>query len=150
MDDKRAYVKKAFQMYQTNKTTLFWKEQELKAIPVPGEGGVDYSKISVQGGNGNGTEEQFAKYADDRAALIEQITTLRKKIELVQRTISHFEIESRAKGKRHYEYIQQRWLMRRSFRHAAVECGIAESTAIFWIEEIYTVAEAIGQTYELF
>lgn len=150
MEDKRAYVKKAFQMYQTNKTTLFWKEQELKAIPVPGEGGVDYSKISVQGGNGNGTEEQFAKYADDRAALIEQITALRKKIELVQRTISHFEIESRAKGKRHYEYIQQRWLMRRSYRRAAIECGIAERTADFWIEEVFTVALAIGETYELF
>lgn len=150
MEDKRAYVKKAFQMYQTNKNTLFWKEQELKAVPVPGEGGVDYSKISVQCGNGNGIEEQFAKYADKRAALIEQITALRKKIELVRRTIEHFEVEHKAKGKRHYEYIQQRWLMRRSYRHAAIECGISERTSSLWIEEILIVAQAIAETYELF
>lgn len=148
--DKRVYVRKAFQMYQTNKTTLFWKEQELQSIPVPGEGGVDYSKISVQGGGGNGIEEQFVKYADKRAELRAEIAALKKKIELVKRTIEHFAVECKAKGKRHYEYIQQRWIMRRSYRRAAIECGIAESTAIFWTDEIYTVAQAIAETYELF
>lgn len=148
--DKRAYVRKAFQMYQTNKNALFWKEQELKSIPVPGEGAIDYSKISVQGGGGNGTEEQFAKYADKRAELCTEITALKKKIEIVKRTIEHFEVECKAKGKRHYEYIRQRWIMRRSYRRAAIECGIAESTAGFWIEEIFTVALAIAETYELF
>ena len=148
--DKRAYIKKAFQMYQTNKTSLFWKEQELKEIPAPGEGGVDYSKISVQSGGGNGTENQFIQYVDKRTEIMSKIDELRRKIELVRLTVKHFEIEAKAKGKRHYEYIQQRWLMRRSFRRAAIECGIAESTSIFWIEEIYTVAEAIGDSYELF
>jgi hypothetical protein len=119
--DKRGYIKKSFQMYQTNKTALFWKEQELKEMPAPGEGGVDYSKISVQGGNGNGTEEQFIRYAEKRAEIMSKIDELKRKIELVRLTIKHFEIESRAKGKRHYEYIQQRWLMRRSFRRAAIE-----------------------------
>jgi hypothetical protein len=147
--ERRLYVKKAFQMYQTNKTTLFWKEQEYKNIPVPGESAMNYDKISVQS-SGNGVEAQFIKYAEDRAKLKNEIDTLKRKIELVHLTIKHFEIEGRAKGKRHYEYIQQRWLMRRSFRRAAIECGIAESTAIFWTEEIYTVAESIAELDELF
>ena len=148
--DKRAYIKKAFQMYQTNKTSLFWKEQELKEIPAPGEGGVDYSKISVQSGGGNGTEEQFIRYVDKRTGLLAEIEQLKKKIELVKRTIEHFEIERKAKGKRYYEYIQQRWLMRRSYKRSAVELGIAERTSDFWVEEIFTMAEAIGEMFELF
>ena len=148
--EKRVYVRKAFQMYQTNKNTLFWKEQELKEMPAPGGGGVDYSKISVQGGAGNGTEEQFIRYVDKRTGLLEEITQLKKKIELVKRTIEHFEIERKAKGKRYYEYIQQRWLMRRSYKRSAVELGIAERTSDFWVEEIFTMAEAIGEMFELF
>ena len=148
--EKRVYVRKAFQMYQTNKNTLFWKEQELKEMPAPGEGGVDYSKISVQGGAGNGTEEQFIRYVDKRTGLLEEITQLKKKIELVKRTIEHFAVENRARGRRHYEYIQQRWLMRRSYRRAAIECGISEQTSDYWIMEIFNVAEAIGENHELF
>lgn len=148
MEGKREYVKKAFQGYLTNKNTLFWLEQELKTIPIPGESGMDYTKISVQGGGGN-IENQFAIYAERKAELERKIGELRNRIELVRRTIEHFAVEYKAKGKRHYEYIQQRFLMRRTYRRAAIEVGIAERTADLWLEEIFTVGEAIGEQYAL-
>lgn len=148
--EKRAYIRKAFKMYQTNKTTLFWKEQEIKNISIPGKGGIDYSKPSVQSSGENGVENQVIAYADKHIELTEEIKSLKKKIELVRRTTEHFEVEYKAKGKRHYEYIRQRWFLRHNFHRAAMECGIAESTAIFWIEEIYTIAESIAESYELF
>jgi hypothetical protein len=149
MNEKRAYIKKAFQMYVTHKQQIFAWEQELKQLPIPGESGVDYSHESVASSNANGVEAQFANYAERVAELTKKIDTVKKQVELVRRTIEHFKVESRAKGKNHYKYICERWLQRQSFRRAAIECGIAESTAIFWIEEIYTIAEAIAETYEL-
>ena len=150
MEDRRAYIKKAFQMYINNKNCLFWAQEELKNLPIPGQSGLDYSKESVAGGGGNGVEAQFAQYVEKRQSLIYKITVAQHQVEIVRRTIEHFKVESKAKGKNHYKYICERWLTRRSFRRAAIECGIPESTAIFWIEEIYTVAEAIAEEYELF
>lgn len=150
VSNRRDYVKKAFQMYVTHKMQLVAWEQELQVLPIPGASGLDYSHEPVAGGNENGVEAQFAKYADQVAALKAKISDVKKKVELVRRTIEHFRVESRAKGKLHYKYICVRWLERKSFRRAAIECEIPESTAIFWIEEIYTVAEAIGEEYELF
>ena len=150
MNEKRAYIKKSFQMYVTHKQQLFAWEQELKQLPIPGQSGLDYSHESVSSGNGNGVEAQFAKYAERVDELTKKINAVKKQVEIVRRTIEHFQIESKGKGKNHYRYICARWLQRQSFRRAAVECGIAESTAIFWIEEIYTIAEAIAELYELF
>lgn len=150
LSDRRGYVRKAFQMYVTHKNQLCVWEQELAALPIPGASGLDYSHETVAGGNENGVEAQFAKYVDRAAELTEKIAGVKKKVELVRRTIEHFRVESRAKGKLHYKYICERWLQRRSYRRAAIECGIPERTASFWIEEIYTVAEAIGEEYELF
>ena len=150
MENRRAYIRKAFQSYVNNKNSLFWAQEELKALPIPGQSGLDYSKESVSSGGGNGVEGQFAQYVEKRQSLIYKITMLEHQIAIVHKTFEHFRIESKAKGKNHYNYMCVRWLQRRTFRRAAIECGIPESTAIFWIEEIYTVAEAIAEEYELF
>lgn len=150
MGERRSYIRKALQMYVTHKNQLSVWERELRELPIPGESGVDYSHESILSGNENGVERQFAKYVDQAAELKEKIAGVKKKVELVRRTIEYFKVESRAKGKLHYKYICVRWLERRSYRRAAIECGVPERTASFWIEEIYTVAEAIAETYELF
>lgn len=150
VSNRRDYVRKAFQMYVTHKQQLFSWEEELKTLPIPGQSGLDYSHETVASGNGNSVEAQFAKYVDQATELTAKISDVKKKVELVRRTIEHFRVESRAKGKLHYKYICERWLQRRSYHRAAIECGIPERTASFWIEEIYTVAEAIGEEYELF
>ncbi len=150
LSNRRAYVRKAFQMYVTHKTQLCLWEQELKELPIPGYSGVDYSSESVSASNENGVEAQFAKYADQVAALRARVADVKKKVELVRRTIEHFRVESRAKGKLHYKYICVRWLERKSYRRAAIECGICETTADYWIMEIFNVAEAIGEEYDLF
>ena len=149
MEERRAYIKKAFQMYLTHKQQLFAWEEELKNLPIPGQSGLDYSKESVAGGGGNGVEAQFAQYADKCAELKEKIAKAQKKVDVVRRTIEHFKVESRAEGNRYYEYICARWLRRMSSYHAAAECGIAERTADFWIEKIFNRAEAIADEYEL-
>lgn len=150
VSNRRDYVRKAFQMYVTHKQQLFAWEEELKTLPIPGQSGLDYSHETVASGNENGVEAQFAKYVDQAAELTAKISAVKKKVELVRRTIEHFRVESRAKGKLHYKYICERYLQRRSYHRAAIECGIPERTASFWIEEIFTVAEAIGEEYELF
>lgn len=149
MNEKRAYIRKAFQMYVTHKNQLSVWERELKELPVPGESGLDYSHESVSGSSGS-VETQFAKYADCVAELTAKIADVKKKVELVRRTIEHFKVEDRAKGKLHYKYICVRWLGRRSYRRAAIELEIGETTADYWIMEIFDVAEAIAEEYDLF
>ena len=148
--ERRNIVKKAFQMYLTHKTQLCLWEQELRELPIPGYSGVDYSHESVSNGTGNSVEVQFAMYADKVAELEKRVEDVKKKVELVRRTIEHFRVESKAKGKRHYDYICARWLRRMNYYRAAIECNLPERTADFIIEEIFTVAEAIGEEYELF
>lgn len=149
MTDRRSYIKKAFQYYIANKNNLTKWEEELEEIPIPGQSALDYSKESVAGGGGNGVEGQFAQYVDKRQELIYKITCTEHDIEIVWRTIEHFKVEKKAKGKRHFDYICARWLSGQSYYKAAIDCGISESTAGFWIEEIYLVAEAIADTYNL-
>lgn len=149
MTDRRSYIKKAFQHYIDNKIALEQMKDELNSLPIPGQSGLDYSKESVAGGGGNGVEGQFAQYVDKRQALIYKITIIEHQIEIVWRTIEHFKVENRAEGNRYYEYICARWLKQMSYYHAAIECGVPERTASFWIEKIFTVAEAIAEEYGL-
>ena len=149
MTDRRAYIKKAFQNYIANKSALMRMQDELDSLPIPGQSGLDYSKESVSSGGGNGVETQFARYVDKRQELIYKMTCTEHDVEIVWRTIEHFKVEKKAKGKKHYDYICARWLRQQSFHKAAIELEIPESTAIFWIEEIYTVAEAIADSYDL-
>jgi hypothetical protein len=150
MTDRRSYIKKAFQRYIDNKSALERMKDELNSLPIPGQSGLDYSKESVAGSGGNGVEGQFAQYVDKRQALIYKITCTEHDIEIVWRTIEYFKVEKKAKGKRHFDYICARWLRGMSFCRAAIECDIPERTASFWVEEIYTVAEAIAEEYDLF
>ena len=147
MEDRRAYIRKAFQMYVTHKQQLAVWERELKELPIPGQSGVDYSKESVSSGGGNSVEVQFASYADKAEELTRKILSTKKQVELVRLTIEHFEVNSMAMGRKHYEYICARWLRRMSYCRAAIECGVPERTTSFWIEEIYTIAEAIAEKY---
>ena len=150
MNERREYIRKSFQMYLTNKNQLFWWEHELKEIAIPGASGVDYSKESVSSGGGNSVEAQFASYADKVAELGTKIEKVRKQIELVRRTIEHFKLEYKAKGKKLYQYICARWLRGMSYQRAAIECDISDRTSDFWMEEIFTLAEAIADEHNLF
>ena len=149
MEDRRAYIRKAFQMYVTHKQQLAVWERELKELPIPGQSGVDYSKESVSSGGCNSVEAQFASYADKAEELTRKIRNTKKQVELVRLTIEHFKVESRAEGNKHYEYICARWLRRMSYQRAAIECGVPERTADFWIEKIFNRAEAIAEEYSL-
>lgn len=150
VNDRRAYIRKAFQMYVTHKNQLCVWEQELKELPIPGQSGLDYSHEKVSNCGNNGVEAQFVNYAERVDELIKKINAVKKQVELVHRTIEHFKVEYDAKGRMHYKYICARWLRGMSFYRAAIECDIAESTASFWVEEIYTIAEAIAEEYSLF
>lgn len=151
MDERRVYIKEAFRLYQLNKKQLKRLEEEIKNIAIPGASGVDYSRpVVAQGSYENFTEKQVVQFIDKHSELVEQAKAIKKKVELVRLTIAHFEIEKHAKGKKHYKYICERWLRGLSYRRAAIECEVSERTADYWIEEIYTIAEAIGEKNELF
>lgn len=137
MAKKRIYIKKAFKAYMKNK-------KELLTLPIPGQNGVDYSRVVVSSGrNKNGVEKQVVSYVDKKRAL-------EKQVELVQLTIEHFQVEYLAKGKRQYLYVIARFVKQLGYHASAIECEIPERTSDYWLEEIYTVAEALGEARKLF
>lgn len=141
--NKRKWVKEAFYHYYENKMRLKNLKAEYAAMPIPGASGGN----AGGGGHsfGNGVEKSVMHYLIDREKLERSIKECENKIALMDKTLRHFTVEQQAKGKRYAKYIQCRFLCEMSYRRSAVECGIAERTADFWLDEIFTVAEAIAE-----
>lgn len=137
IEEKREYIKRAFRDYVNNK-------RRLEMLNIPGLGGVDYSRPSVVSDHSNGTEKTVLRYIDKK-------DTLEKQVEIVKRTIEHYKIEDKKHGgDGKARYIYNRWLRRLSFRKAAIQSHIAESTSAYWTEEIFFTAEIIAEEYQLF
>lgn len=137
IEEKREYIKRAFRDYVNNK-------RRLEMLNIPGLGGVDYSRPSVVSDHSNGTEKTVLRYIDKK-------DTLEKQVEIVKRTIEHYKIEDKKHGGGgKASYIYNRWLRRLSFRKAAIQSHIAESTSAYWTEEIFFTAEIIAEEYQLF
>jgi hypothetical protein len=137
IEEKREYIKRAFRDYVNNK-------RRLEMLNIPGLGGVDYSRPSVVSDHSNGTEKTVLRYIDKK-------DTLEKQVEIVKRTIEHYKIEDKKHGgEGKASYIYNRWLRRLSFRKAAIQSHIAESTSAYWTEEIFFTAEIIAEEYQLF
>lgn len=137
IEEKREYIKRAFRDYVNNK-------RRLEMLNIPGLGGVDYSRPSVVSDHSNGTEKTVLRYIDKK-------DTLEKQVEIVKRTIEHYKIEDKKHGgEGKGSYIYNRWLRRLSFRKAAIQSHIAESTSAYWTEEIFFTAEIIAEEYQLF
>lgn len=137
IEEKREYIKRAFRDYVNNK-------RRLEMLNIPGLGGVDYSRPSVVSDHSNGTEKTVLRYIDKK-------DILEKQVEIVKRTIEHYRIEDKKHGgEGKASYIYNRWLRRLSFRKAAIQSHIAESTSAYWTEEIFFTAEIIAEEYQLF
>lgn len=137
IEEKREYIKRAFRDYVNNK-------RRLEMLNIPGLGGVDYSRPSVVSDHSNGTEKTVLRYIDKK-------DILEKQVEIVKRTIEHYKIEDKKHGgDGKASYIYNRWLRRLSFRKAAIQSHIAESTSAYWTEEIFFTAEIIAEEYQLF
>lgn len=137
IEEKREYIKRAFRDYVNNK-------RRLEMLNIPGLGGVDYSRPSVVSDHSNGTEKTVLRYIDKK-------DILEKQVEIVKRTIEHYKIEDKKHGgEGKASYIYNRWLRRLSFRKAAIQSHIAESTSAYWTEEIFFTAEIIAEEYQLF
>lgn len=137
IEEKREYIKRAFRDYVNNK-------RRLEMLNIPGLGGVDYSRPSVVSDHSNGTEKTVLRYIDKK-------DILEKQVEIVKRTIEHYKIEDKKHGgDGKARYIYNRWLRRLSFRKAAIQSHIAESTSAYWTEEIFFTAEIIAEEYQLF
>lgn len=136
MNEKRKYIKQAFKNYVENKKAI-------SLLPVPGQSGVDYSKPLIHNGsNENGVEKNVVSYIDKKHVMDKQV-------QLVKKTLEHFRMEYLAKGKKHYLYICNRFIKGMGYYRSADECDIPPSTAGFWLEEIYTVAESYADAYDL-
>ena len=147
INDKRKWIKSAFQCYYKNKARLPQLKVDYAKIPIPFGGGGG-------GGGGssseNGVEKSVLHYLADRERMERAIKDCENKIAVVEKTLQHFSVEEAAKGKRHRKYIECRFLRGMSYTRAAIECGISESTAGYWVEEIYTVAYAIAEIERYF
>ncbi len=136
-EERKDYVKKAFRDYVNNKRCL-------EKLNIPGLYGMDYSRSCVVSDHMNGTENSVLNYIDRKE-------TLEKQIEIVKRTIEYYKIEDKKRGgDGKANYIYNRWLRRLSFRGAAIQSHIAESTSAYWTEEIFFTAEIIAEEYQLF
>lgn len=142
IENKRKWVKTAFHRYYANKARLLQLKEDYERVSIPGVGGVGSSGAhSCE----NGVEKSVLHYLADRERFERLIKDCENQILLVEKTLRHFVVEEHAKGKRHAKYIHCRFMQRMSYTRSAVECGIAESTAAFWLEEILTVAYAIAE-----
>ena len=145
MSDKRKWIKSAFQGYYNNKIKLPQLKADYEKIPIPGLGCGDPTQPYVHSGTNNGTEKSVLQYLVDRERIERAIRECENKIAVVDKTLRHFSVEEAAKGKKHRKYIEYRFLRGMSYTRAAVECGIAERTSDFVLEEIMTVAYAIAE-----
>ena len=142
VNDKRKWVKTAFHRYYANKARLLQLKEDYERVSIPGVGG--------GGGSGahsceNGVEKSVLHYLADRERFARLIKDCENQIALVEKTLRHFAVEEQAKAKRHAQYIRCRFIQRMSYTRAAVECGLAERTSDFVLEEIMTVAYAIAE-----
>ena len=140
---RRKWVRRAFTNYNLNKSRLSQLKSDYAncEIPTTGSGGGGGGTH----GNENGVEKSVLHYLAQREKLERAVKSCERQIALVDKTLHHFTIEEWAKGKRHKQYIENRFLRSMSYRRAAVECEISESTAGYWLEEIYTVSETIAE-----
>lgn len=142
VNDKRKWVKTAFHRYYANKARVLQLKEDYERVSIPGVGG--------GGGSGahsceNGVEKSVLHYLADRERFARLIKDCENQIALVEKTLRHFSVEERARGRRHTKYIRCRFMQKMSYTRAAVECEIAESTAALWLEEILNVAYAIAE-----
>lgn len=139
---RRSWVRRAFFNYNINKSRLSQLKSDYEHCEMPGTG---------SGGNGvgksseNGVEKSVLHYLSEREKLERAVKSCEAQIELVDKTLQHFKVEEGAKGKQHKRYIECRFVKGMSYRRAAIECEVPESTAGYWLEEIYTTAETIAQ-----
>ena len=143
--DKQKWVKSAFHGYYRNKERLPDLKDTFDKISVPGFGGKYLNQPYVKSSAGNGVEKSILQYLFDRERIEKAISDCERKISLVEKTIQHFSIEEAAKGKKHRQYIEYRFIRGMSYTRAAIECGLRERTSDFVIDEIMTVAYAIAE-----
>lgn len=136
--EKRAYIKSAFQNYVRNK-----KKLEIINCPVLG-GACSLRPSVVSDKSQNTVENTLIRYIDEKEEI-------ERKIEIVKRTIEHYRIEDKKHGGEGKEkYIINRWINLHGYRSAAYRSHIAESTANYWIQEIFYTAQIIAEEYKLF
>lgn len=142
LQEKRKWIRAAFWGYKANKTRLPFLEKQYEEIPMPTPGG-GFSSSGKAGGNG--VEKSMMHYLFERNELERLIQECKNKISLVEKTVSHLEVEDYAKGRRYSAYLRCRFMRGMSYTAAAVECEIPERTAGYWLAEIMNVAYAIAE-----
>lgn len=136
MMDKERYIKRAFKCYKENKKKL--REASFESVRA-----VDYSK-AVGGGNRrrDGLESALVQYIDDKMELAKQV-------EIVERTMWWYKIDGMKKGHAKYDYIQFRWVKGYPIYRVAMECYIGVNTANRWAKEIWKLAAAVADMFDL-
>ena len=133
MEEKEQYIKQAFKQYRMNKKLL--SEMQFETLR-----GAGYNTAKPK---------QRAGYENALAAFIDNKAAIEKAVEIVERTLYHYEIYERAYADGKAQYIRCRFVQGMGFTRAGVECGVPDSTACFWYSDIRETAAAIADLYNL-
>ena len=140
---RRSWVRRAFFNYKNNKVRLVKLKRDYDSCEIPSVGGGN--GCGTSGSHENGAEKSVIHYLAERERLERAVKSCEWQIALVDKTLEHFAVEELLKGMPHKRYIECRFLRGMSYRRAAVEFEVAESTAGYWMEEIYNTAEMIAE-----
>ena len=134
MTGKEQFIKAAFKNYRKNKKRLSeMRFDNLRAV--------DYTRKKAKSKCG-GFEDALAAFIDEKIAI-------EKAVELVDRTLYHYEVIERAHADGKALYIRCRFLQGMSFARAGIECGVGDSTATNWLKDIRETAAAVADLYAL-
>ena len=132
MTEKERYVKQAFKNYKENK-------KQLRSISFDGVKTVDYSRPKVSESTFQGRENALIGYLNKKEKIERQIM-------IVERTIWYYELDGGEKAK----YIRFRWIKGYPLYRVAMECYIANGTAVTWGKEILSTAARVADLFNLF
>lgn len=132
MTDKERFVKQAFKNYKENK-------KRLKSLSFGNVKAVDYSRQKVSESTFQGRENALIGYLNEKEKIERQIT-------IVDKTIWYYELDGGEKA----NYIRFRWVKGYPLYRVAMECYIANGTAVKWGKEILETAARVVDLFNLF
>lgn len=131
---KEKYIALCFEYYNLNKRRLNTIE-----LTFDGLKSVDTTRIAVTTSHDRDVGERML------VGKMDEKTTLAAQIQIVEKTIEHYEIEDKLKA----EYIRLRFVKDFAHYQAAAKLGVADRTCFRWLDSILTTAQRIADYYNL-
>lgn len=131
-DSKSKYIKTAFKRYKENKRIL-------REMAFDGVRGIDYTKGNTGKGARTGHENALVSYLDEKAAIEKQVA-------IVDRVLWFYELDNDTAK---IDYIKSRWVKGLPLYRVAMDCYIANGTAVTWGKDVLALAARAADIFDL-